>query len=66
MTPHEIQMLAVGIALGAQCMNVAHMVLDGRDERRRDAAARRRGRIVHADAFHTSFRLYRLQQRSRV
>ncbi|MET7514050.1 hypothetical protein ABZS88_11320 [Streptomyces sp. NPDC005480] len=62
MTPHEIQILAVGIALGAHCMNATHMILAYRDDRRRDAAARRQARLLAADRYHHSLRLYQLQQ----
>ncbi|MGW6142148.1 hypothetical protein [Streptomyces sp. NPDC055140] len=64
MTPQEIQMLTVGIVLGGQGANAVHMVLGYRDERRSDAAAARRRRINAADAFHSSFRTYRIQHRS--
>lgn len=64
MTPSEIQMLITGAALGAQAMNVFHVVLDHRAERRSDRVARRQARVFAADRYLSSFRLYRLQHRS--
>jgi len=65
-TPNEIQMLIVGIALGAQSMNVFHIVLDSRAARRSNAAAQRQARVIAADRFLSSLRLYQLQHRSRA
>ncbi|AVH57866.1 MULTISPECIES: hypothetical protein [Streptomyces] len=64
MTPNEVQMLIVGAALGAQSMNLLHMYWGWRDGQRADAAARRQARILGADQFHSSLRLYRLQHGS--
>lgn len=64
MTPNEIQMLIVGAALGAQAMNVTHMVLDARVARRNERAARQDRRIAMADTYLHSLRLYRIQHRS--
>lgn len=64
MTPNEIQILLIGAALGAQSMNVMHMVLNARDARRSEKVSRGVRRIAAADQFHSSFRLYRLQHRS--
>ncbi|MEV0639014.1 hypothetical protein AB0I77_29540 [Streptomyces sp. NPDC050619] len=66
MTPNEIQMLLVGLALGVQGMVVTHMLWDMRDARRSEAASRRIRRITAADQYMSSFRLYRLQHRSRA
>ncbi|MFD3498808.1 hypothetical protein [Streptomyces sp. NPDC058678] len=66
MTPNEIQMLLVGIALGAQGMAVTHMVWDMRDVRRSGAASRAVLKRAAGDQFMSSFRLYRLQHRSRA
>ena len=66
MTPNEIQMFLVGLALGVQGMAVTHMVRDMRDARRSEKASRQVRRTATADQFMASFRLYRLQHRSRV
>ncbi|WP_330265301.1 hypothetical protein [Streptomyces griseorubiginosus] len=66
MTPNEIQMLIVGISLGAQLVAGLHAFWNWRDARRDAANARRRWRIINADRFHNSLRIYQIQQRSRV
>ncbi|GAA4999594.1 hypothetical protein [Streptomyces siamensis] len=66
MTPNEWQMLAVGIALGSQLMNLLHMRWNAQDARRNDAAAAATRKKAVGDLYLSSFRLYRLQQRSRV
>jgi uncharacterized ferredoxin-like protein len=65
-TDNEILLLAAGVALGAHLMNAAHMVLDHRAMRRSNRAARRQARLLAADHYLTSLRLYRLQHRSPV
>jgi hypothetical protein len=65
-TDTEIQMLITGAALGAQSMNVLHVVLDSRAIRRSGKAARRQARIFAADRYLSSLRLYQLQHRSRA
>lgn len=64
MTDNEILMLATGIALGAQLMNVLNVFWNWRDTRRDAAVVRRQRKIREADQFHRSLRLYRLQQRT--
>lgn len=66
MTPSEIQMLCVGISLGAQLMAGLHAFWNYRDASRNAAATRRQWRIINADRFHNSLRTYQLQHRSRV
>ncbi|WP_416983522.1 hypothetical protein [Streptomyces sp. T028] len=66
MTDNEILMLFTGVALGAQLMNVLNAFWGWRDARRDAAAVRRQRRILEADRFHRSLRLYQLQNRSRV
>ncbi|MEH0445453.1 hypothetical protein QA811_17775 [Streptomyces sp. B21-102] len=64
MNPNEILTLVSGIAFGAQLMNAVHAFWGWRDARRGATAARRQRRILDADQFHRSLRLYRLQHRS--
>ncbi|MFJ4617398.1 hypothetical protein [Streptomyces sp. NPDC088812] len=64
MTPNEIQILICGIGIGAQAMAVCHMIGDMRDARRSLAAARQARRRATADHYLSSFRLYRMQQRT--
>ncbi|MET9411296.1 hypothetical protein ABZX90_36965 [Streptomyces sp. NPDC002935] len=66
MTPNEIQMTIVGAALGAQLMNLLHMRWDAQAARRSAAASRVARKQASGDMFFSSFRLYRLQNRSRV
>lgn len=66
MTPNEIQMLLVGIALGVQGMAVTHMVWDMRDARRSQTEAEQARRRAAGDLYLNSLRLYRLQHRSPV
>ncbi|WP_371670004.1 hypothetical protein OG985_21615 [Streptomyces sp. NBC_00289] len=66
MSPNEIQMLIVGIAFGAHCMNITHIVLDARAARRSAAASRGVRRLAAGEQFLSSFRLYRMQHRSRA
>ncbi|MFC8201302.1 hypothetical protein ACFUTV_38785 [Streptomyces sp. NPDC057298] len=66
MTESEILLLISGIAFGAQGMNAFHMLLDARLARRNEVVALRQRRINTADAYLSSFRIYRLQHRSRA
>ena len=66
MTPSEIQMLIVGIALGAHCMNVMHSYWSLKDARRSAAAARASAKRAAADRYFHSLRIYQIEQRSRV
>lgn len=66
MTDNEILMLATGIAFGAQLMNALHAFWGWRETRRDAAAIRHQRRILDADHFHRSLRLYQLQHRSPV
>lgn len=66
MTSNEILMLATGVALGAQLMNILNAFWNWRDLRRDAAAVRRRRRILDADHFHRSLRTYRIQNRTGV
>ncbi|MET9965431.1 hypothetical protein ABZZ80_05770 [Streptomyces sp. NPDC006356] len=64
MTDNEIQMLCVGVALGAQGMAVLNAWWDARDCRRRAAASRAALKRSAGDQYFNSLRLYRLQHRS--
>ena len=66
MTPNEIQMLVVGIALGVQGMTLLHMVWDMRDARRSERASRAVMKGAAGDQFMSSFRLYRLRAQREV
>lgn len=66
MTPNEIQMLLVGLALGVQGMAVTHMVWDMRDARRGQTKAEAARKQAAGDLYLNSLRLYRLQHRSLV
>jgi hypothetical protein len=59
-------MLVVGAALGAQLMNLLHMRWDAQAARRSAAASHAIRKQAFGDMFFSSFRLYQLQNRSRV
>ena len=62
MTANELQMLVVGIALGAQLMTLQHMWWDRQDARRNLARSRQAWRRAAGDRYLSSLRLYQLQQ----
>ncbi|MEU1302815.1 hypothetical protein [Streptomyces shenzhenensis] len=64
MTFDEALLLASGIALGANSMILLFAFWSWRDARRDQAAARQTLRKTTADAYLSSFRLYRLRQRA--
>lgn len=64
MTANEIQMLVVGIALGAQLMGLLNMWWDRQDARRNAAHSRQAWRQAAGDRYLSSLRLYQLQQRT--
>lgn len=66
MTPNEIQMLLVGLAIGVQGMAVTHMVWDMRDARRSQTETEAASKSAAGDLYLNSLRLYRLQHRSLV
>ncbi|GAA0348504.1 hypothetical protein PV735_31705 [Streptomyces turgidiscabies] len=66
MTPNEIQMLFVGIALGAQGMTLLHVFWNARDARRDARRAQAANKRAAGDEYLHSLRLYRLQQRAGV
>lgn len=66
MSVNEIQLLIIGMALGAQLMNLLHMRWDAQAARRSTAASRAARKQAIADLFYSDFRLYRLKNRSRV
>ncbi|MGW2226819.1 hypothetical protein [Streptomyces formicae] len=66
MTSNEILLLATGIALGAQLTNALHAYWGWRDISRSNATARRLARVLAADHYLDSLRLYRTQRRSSV
>ncbi|MGW3416486.1 hypothetical protein [Streptomyces phaeochromogenes] len=66
MTPNEIQMLLVGVALGSQGMSLLHMFWNARDARRDERRAQADAKHSAGDHYLNSLRLYRLQHRSRV
>ena len=65
MTPNEMQLLAVGFVLGAWTVAIWQMALDMRDARRDLARSEQARRRAAGDHFLSSFRLYRLQNRTR-
>ncbi|MFF7982312.1 hypothetical protein ACFZDK_24810 [Streptomyces sp. NPDC007901] len=66
MTMDEILMLLYGVALGSELTSLLHIYWSRRDERRaRSESAVARHRAA-GDLFFSSFRLYRLQQRTGV
>lgn len=64
MTPNEIQMLCVGIALGAQLMSLLHLYWNHSDSRRNAARTQAAMKRAAGDRYLSSLRLYRLQHRS--
>ncbi|QFZ75076.1 hypothetical protein GFH48_18995 [Streptomyces fagopyri] len=66
MSLSEIQMLIIGMGLGAQLMNFLHMRWDAQAARRSTAASKAARKQATADLFYSGFRLYRLKSRSRV
>jgi hypothetical protein len=65
-TPNEIQMLCIGIALGAQGMAVLNAWWDAQDCRRSAATSRAVLKRSAGDRYLNSLRLYQIQQRSRA
>ena len=61
MNPNEIQMLVVGIAIGAQLMNLLYMWWNRQDARRSSAAAKAAMRRSAGDRYLASLRLYQLR-----
>lgn len=64
MTPNEISMLAVGLALGAQGMNVLHAYWASKDASRAATAAQAAMKRAAGDRYLSSLRLHQLQQRT--
>ncbi|MGV9987756.1 hypothetical protein [Streptomyces olivaceus] len=62
MTLNEIQMLAIGLALGAQSVQTARAITDRRADRRSAAAARAAVKRAAGDRYLSSLALYRIQQ----
>jgi hypothetical protein len=63
-TPNEIQMLFVGIALGAQGVSLLNVFWNVRDARRDARRAQAANKSAAGDQYLNSLRLYRLQHRS--
>jgi hypothetical protein len=63
-TDNEIQILFVGIALGAQGVSLLHAFWNVRDTRRGQVAAEAARKSTAGDLYLNGFRLYRLQHRS--
>ena len=69
MRDHDIQLLALGFAIGADFMLLVQMVfgiLDDRRDRKASSEARAAFKRAAGDRYLGSLRLYQLQQRSRV
>ncbi|MFJ4785487.1 hypothetical protein [Streptomyces sp. NPDC088794] len=66
MTLTEFQMLIYGIGIGAQGMAALDMIGSMRGARRGRTEAETARKQTAGDLFHSSFRLYQLQQRSRA
>ncbi|MGW3724167.1 hypothetical protein [Streptomyces sp. NPDC000851] len=66
MTPNEITFLISGIAIGTHLMILMNAYWAWRDDRRDRAASRQARRRAAGDRYLSSFRLYRLENRSRV
>lgn len=66
MSLNQIQMLIIGMALGATLMNLLHMRWDAQAARRSTADSRAARKQATGDLFYSGFRLYRLKNRSRV
>ncbi|MFH9012513.1 hypothetical protein ACH4C6_14130 [Streptomyces sp. NPDC017943] len=66
MTPNEIQLLAVGFALGGWTVAIWQMVLDVRQAERNLARSEEARRRAAAARFLAGFRLYRIQNRPRA
>lgn len=60
MTTNEIVMLAVGLSLGAQSMNLLHAYWDNQAARRSAAQAEATLKRLAGDRYLSSFRLFRL------
>lgn len=60
MTTNEIMMLAVGLAFGAQSMNLLHAYWGAQAARRSKARAEATLKRLAGDRYLSSFRLYRL------
>lgn len=66
MTVIEIELLIIGIGIGAQGMAVWHMAVDMRSARRSQTEAEAALKRATGDRFLNSLRLYQLQQRTEV
>lgn len=64
MTPNEISMLAIGLALGSQGMTLLHAYWASKDARRSAARAQAAMKRSAGDRYLSSLRLYQLQHRS--
>jgi len=65
-TAIEIELLIIGIGIGAQSMAVWHMVVDMRSARRSQTAAEAALKRATGDQYFNGFRLYRLQHQRRA
>lgn len=63
MTANEVQLLIVGMVLGAWTVAIWRMVLDLREAERNLALSRQARHRAAGDVFLNSLRLYRMQQR---
>ncbi|MEU5394542.1 hypothetical protein [Streptomyces tibetensis] len=63
MTANEVQLLIVGMVLGAWIVAIWRMVLDLREAERNLALSHQIRRRAAGDVFLNSLRLYRMQQR---
>ncbi|USQ82653.1 hypothetical protein NFX46_02025 [Streptomyces phaeoluteigriseus] len=64
MTTNEISMLAIGITVGAQMMNVLNAYWASRDARRSETQAVAALKQATGDRYLNSLRLYQLQHRT--
>jgi hypothetical protein len=63
MTANEVQLLIVGMVLGAWIVAIWRMVLDLREAERNLALSHQARRRAAGDVYLNSLRLYRMQQR---
>lgn len=66
MTPNEIQTLVTGVSLGVVLMNLLHARWNAQAARRQQTEAEAARKRAAGDLYLGSFRMYRLQNRSRV
>lgn len=66
MTPNEIVTLALGIAVGAQLMNILNAYWSSQDARRSATEAQAAMKRAAGDRYLGSLRLYQLQHRGRT